>query len=215
MRKNEKGNVTLFTLGSLTVIVLAFAMIYGASTVLTMKQKATTAAQQASLAASDEIVNGIIPIAESFSALDPLLKERYVKKYSEISAKKLDWGEGARKRKAWSEILAEGGFSPEMQTQLMESLPHSQARAEKKAEAIIKANGGKFQGIAWGKDGMQKVFVTASVDVGFQFVDKLLKEKRKFTIDSEAAGPDLPFINSIGSLTSTYNKLKHNGQPLF
>ena len=215
MRKNEKGNVTLFTLGSLTVIVLAFAMIFGASTVLAMKQKATTAAQQASLAASDEIFNELIPIAESFSALDPLLKERYVKKYAEISAKKPDWGERAKKRKTWSDILAEGGLPPEMEKQLIERLPPARANAEMKAKKIIGANGGKFQEIAWGKDGMSKVFVTASVDVGFQFVDKLLKEKKKFTIDSEAAGPDLPLVNSISSLTSTYNESKHNGQPLF
>ena len=191
MRKNEKGNVTLFTLGSLTVIVLAFAMIFGASTVLAMKQKATTAAQQASLAASDEIFNELIPIAESFSALDPLLKERYVKKY------------------------AEGGFPPEMEKQLIERLPPARANAEMKAKKIIGANGGKFQEIAWGKDGMPKVFVTASVDVGFQFVDKLLKEKKKFTIDSEAAGPNLPFINPISSLAPTHNESNQNGQPLF
>ncbi|EOP57943.1 hypothetical protein IIW_00096 [Bacillus cereus VD136] len=215
MRKNEKGNVTLFTLGSLTVIVLAFAMIYGLSTILAMKQKATTAAQQASLAASDEIFNGIIPIAESFSQLDPLLKERYVKKYSEISAKKLDWAEGAKKRKAWSDILAEGGLPPEMEKQLIETLPIARENAKLKARKIIEANGGKFQGITWRKDGMSKVFVTASVDVGFQFVDKLLKEKKKFTIDSEAAGPNLPFINPISSLAPTHNESNQNGQPLF
>src|SRR4051794_38793137 len=53
--REEKGSITLLTLGLLGVMALLFAVLLNLVKVYAVKQQASTAAQQASLAATSEI----------------------------------------------------------------------------------------------------------------------------------------------------------------
>lgn len=56
---NEKGNTMIFMLGSMTMLVLMFVIIGSFANVFIIKEKASNNAEQASLAASGEILAGL------------------------------------------------------------------------------------------------------------------------------------------------------------
>ena len=63
---NEKGNTMIFMLGSMTMLVLMFVIIGSFANVFIIKEKASNNAEQASLAASGEILAGLNTAIEQY-----------------------------------------------------------------------------------------------------------------------------------------------------
>lgn len=208
--RNDKGNITLLTLGLLGVMVLLFAVVLNLVKVYAVKQQASNAAQQASLAATSEIYRALTTAIQEADdlgllcpgGLDPwpkTISEQIEEKKNQLSSQHPSWSERELELEAIDRVLAE--TLPDLKyscvKQKVESqLEQSRSSIQQAVLDTILSDGGDPVGTILKINDQHRVEVrTSSLYRALKYDEWIPEEKRKVT--QVGMGPALPFLEFV------------------
>jgi hypothetical protein len=114
--KNEKGNISLLVMGLMGVTMIMFLVVLSFSKVFAIKEKASTASEQASYAATSVIYEVVMESVEEYDSslpgkveevIDKTLKERIEEKKEEISTFNPFLSENEAKIEAINKVISD------------------------------------------------------------------------------------------------------------
>lgn len=216
---NEQGNITLFTVGSMFLVMLMFIFVMNLGKVFAVKEEAHTSAQHASLAATavlyeeiwdavDDYENTIIGMLESYPKT---IREKVDEKRIELSNSHPDWSYNESYVEAIDQVLAKemrSGFESGLLKSAIKHELHFDMKYKMKQQAsyTINLNGGTLNGaeIKFFED--NRIYVRAantmdSIDYGTFF--------NSFTDDvyQVGAGPEINFLDELDGWSNTTESL--------
>jgi hypothetical protein len=224
---NQKGNIGLFVLGMLGIMMIMFVFVMNLGSILAKKEESNTTSTQASMAASSklyEIVRNQIynyenpePDPDQPNYAEELLRYLYFKEYQSdpdlqgrINIIKdlpqyQDWSYNELKLEALDQYLVEGFNSTALIVAKLNELLHGRVDHDvirMAIDAIEKNNGEIEEAILEIKK--ERIYIYASNEFESVSYDGLM-DNYKQKIYQESAGPKIDFINSIWTGGSTVN----------
>lgn len=230
---NERGNITLFLLGMISIMFILFMVIINFAKVYAVKEKSFTTSQQASLSATAEFYERIWNVVAEFDEIDeenlppepdpdeenppevnPITKVKIKVKVS-LKEDELRARYGSEKSEneihidAIDEVLAEElntGLGKRRLRQVLTEQYESRIKPAviDKARNVILANGGKLEQAEIALFHDNRIYIKAANE--FQGQGKYLdgfKEK----VFQTGAGPEIGFISELGISDETISLL--------
>lgn len=218
---NEKGNTMIFMLGSMTMLVLMFVIIGSFANVFIIKEKASNNAEQASLAASGEILAGLNTAIEQYdqyqfnfymSIKKPELYEIHsiLKKLGEekvrLSSSGRDLSTIEINHNAINNVIKDGlpGINSALQGFVASELGNAVSRVHNAVEKNINDNNGVLSGttvVIFNKN--KRVEVKTATKYKAIKYDSLFPEDKRL-IKQKGEGLKFEFLSSFGTFKSEY-----------
>lgn len=218
--RNERGNITLFTVGSMIIVMLMFIFVINLAKVFAVKEQAHTSAQQASLAATavlyDEIWTAIdkyeITIMGLVDSYPKTIEQKVDERTIALNNSHPDWSGNEAYVEAIDQVLIEemnSGVGTEelrqaLQNELNPSIIYSM---KEQARQTILANGGTLTGAEMELFHDNRVYVKAantmeSIDYGSIF------HSFKDDVYQTGAGPEINFLEELHSWSDRIESLE-------
>lgn len=221
---DEKGNTMIFMLGSMTMLVLMFVIIGSFANVFIIKEKASNNAEQASLAASGEILAGLNTAIERYdkfqynyylSIKQPELYELHsiLKKLGEEEVKlsssgrdlsTIEINHNAINNVIKAELESPGLTSSALQGFVTSELGNAVSRVHNAVEKNINDNNGVLSGttvIIFNKN--KRVEVKTATKYKAIKYDSLFPEDKRL-IKQKGEGLKFEFLSGFGTFKSEY-----------
>lgn len=218
---NEKGNTMIFMLGSMTMLVLMFVIIGSFANVFIIKEKASNNAEQASLAASGEILAGLetaIDLYDQFQydyyvsidRLDLYHLDSILKKLSEEKAKVSSSGRELSQieinHNAINNVIKANlpGIHNALQSYVSSELASSTSRVQKAVRDNINYNNGELSGtkILFFNDNKRVEVKTATKYKAVKYDNLFPDDKRH--IKQKGEGLKFEFLSGFGTYEWEY-----------
>ncbi|MFS0784432.1 pilus assembly protein TadG-related protein [Bacillus sp. 1P06AnD] len=197
--KREDGNIALFVLGMLSIMMVLFVFVFNLSKVFAVKEQSSSAAQQASLAATSAFYDSLWDRVKDYSS--PAAPEKTIADLVAEREGQLEGGlfsdDSANERhiQAIDDVIADQMQSDlDFYALMNESLPFILEDAMQAAGSNLSKNGGNSVDAQWWiKDG--QMYMKSSMDVkgtpykGFmQFKEQLFQQ---------SGGPKITFLDQL------------------
>jgi Putative Flp pilus-assembly TadE/G-like len=219
--KNQKGNISLLVLGLMGVTMIMFLVVLSFSKVFAIKEKASTAAEQASYAATSVIYEVTMDSVKEYDeslpgkvedVIDQTLQERIEEKKQDLLAYNPFLSENEGKIQAINKVVSEelttdGGFGLGLglgvRKELLNSILLNNLRSESTNQKIrsavsdvILSNGGILEGTTVEYLDQFQIKVETSARYEALKYDELIPEdKRK--LKQKAKGPEIDFMKEL------------------
>ncbi|MED3571740.1 hypothetical protein [Cytobacillus praedii] len=221
---NEKGNTMIFMLGSMTMLVLMFVVIGSFANVFIIKEKASNNAEQASLAASGEILAGLNTAIEQYdkfqydfymrmerpelyeihSILKKLGEEKVKLSSSGRNLSTIEINHNAINNVIKAELESPGLTSSALQGFVTSELGNAVSRVHNAVEKNINDNNGVLSGttvIIFNKN--KRVEVKTATKYKAIKYDSLFPEDKRL-IKQKGEGLKFEFLSGFGTFKSEY-----------
>ncbi|MBS4193293.1 hypothetical protein KHA94_24725 [Bacillus sp. FJAT-49705] len=219
--ENEKGNTMIFMLGSLSMLVLMFVIIGSFANVFIIKEKASNNAEQASMAASGEVLDGLKNAIELYDAyqlqhytamkrydlyLEDSIKIQLRNEISQISGSNSDLSQIEITHKAVNKVIESklpgifGALEGFVNTELISAT----GRVHQVVRDNIESNNGELSGTKiklFNKNNRVEV-ITATKYKAVKYDELFPEDKRK--IKQKGEGLKFEFLNRFGNYNWEY-----------
>ena len=213
--KEERGNITLFTIGAMFIVMLMFIFTINLAKVFAVKEQASTSTQQASLAATavlyeqvwDAIDDYERTLLGSVTSLPMTTRERVDEQTRHLQNSHPSWSFNEAYVEAIDQVLSDelkhGLGKAQLKRALMNKLnPDVIYAMKEKARETILANGGTLDGAEIRLFDDNRVYVRAatkmkSIDYGSFF------SGFEDDVFQTGAGPKIDFLDELGWIDRT------------
>ncbi|QED46419.1 hypothetical protein [Cytobacillus dafuensis] len=218
---NEKGNTMIFMLGSLSMLVLMFVIIGSFANVFIIKEKASNNAEQASMAASGEVLDGLknaIELYDAYQLIHYTAMERYdlyledsikiqLGKYIELfRGSNPDLSQIEITHKAVNKVIESKlpGIAGALEGFVSSELASSTVRVHQVVSENIESNKGELSGtkIKLFNDNNRVEVITATKYKAVKYDELFPDDKRK--IKQKGEGLKFEFLNGFGNYNWEY-----------
>jgi hypothetical protein len=208
--KNEKGNISLLVMGLMGVTMIMFLVVLSFSKVFAIKEKASTASEQASYAATSVVYEVAMTAVEDYDSslpgkideiIDKTLQEKIDKKKEELMMFNPFLSENEAKIEAIDAILSEelngAGLKSEILNEmLLEQLNQADQQIRDAVSGVILSNDGILEGtIVTLLDENQVKVETSARYEALKYDELIPEDKRK--LKQKAKGPEIGFIKEL------------------
>jgi hypothetical protein len=208
--RNEKGNITLLTLGLLGVTMIMFLVVLSFSKVFAIKEKASTASQQASIAATSVFYEVVDEAIEEYDTsipgelngvVDKTIEEKIKDKKEELMTYNPFLSSNEANIQAINDVLSDeltsnGPKKLILNDIILRHLQNSDERIKQSVADVISTNGGMVEGSTINLLDHNQVTVETYARYEALKYDELIPEdKRK--LKQEAKGPEVDFIKYL------------------
>ncbi|UJL47031.1 hypothetical protein KFZ58_03550 [Virgibacillus sp. NKC19-16] len=211
---NEDGNIILFVLGMLSIIMILFVFVLNMGMGLAVKEQSGTTANQASMAASSvlyEEVRQVIfeyeddTLEGALQAFFEDIEEKVDDKVSELSGSFTynDWSANEIELEAFDIVLKEELETPVIREKLNELLADEDIESlviNKAREAIVQ-NGGQLDGAELMIEN-NRIHVRAANEFESTSYDGIMAGINE-NIYQESAGPEIDFLEDVWNTSNT------------
>ncbi|WP_430784490.1 Tad domain-containing protein [Virgibacillus flavescens] len=206
--KSEQGNIALFVLGMLGIMMVLFVFVINMGLALTVKEDASTTVQQASMAASSVLYENVREVIYNYEedtlegavqAFFKDIEEKVEEKAEQLSANSSysDWSNNEIELEAFDIVLEDELDKPVVRTKLMEVLQKEniEEKVINMAKQTIVQNDGELNGaeLAIHKN---RIYIRASNELESTSYDGFM-EGIKENIYQDSAGPKIDFLEDI------------------
>ncbi|GAB3047726.1 hypothetical protein [Virgibacillus ainsalahensis] len=211
---NEQGNIILFVLGMLSIIMILFVFVLNMGTALGVKEKSATTAKQASMAASSVLYEEVREVVYDYEdetlegALQAFfedIEEKVEDKASELSGTYTynGWSANEIDLEAFDMVLNEELQTPVIREKLEELLMDEdiETKVINKARQTITQNGGQLDGAEL-KIKDNRIHVKAANEFESTSYDGFMAGIQE-NIYQESAGPEIDFLEDVWNESNT------------
>jgi hypothetical protein len=214
--KNEQGNISLFILGMLGLMMILFVFVLNLGSALSVKEKSATTAQQASMSATSVVYEKVKKVIDEYE-YDSLEGEvhAFFKDFDEKIADEKDalshngyyrdWSDNELKLEALDKVLAKALHDSKLRPKLHKLLLDAdfESNVIETARNAIRENGGRLEGatLTIKKD---RIYVKAANEVKSTSYNGFMKGIKK-KLYKESAGPKIDFLEDIWNASTTIN----------
>lgn len=210
---NEQGNIALFVLGMLGIMMVLFVFVINMGFALTVKEDSAATVQQASMAASSVLYENVRETIYNYEndtlegavqAFFHDIEEKVDEKAEQLSTNATynDWSSNEIELEAF-DIVIEDELSKEVvRVKLMEVLQSEniEAKVIEMAKKTITQNGGELAGAELAIHN-NRIYVRAANEMESVSYDGFM-EGIKENIYQESAGPKIDFLEDIWTYSS-------------
>lgn len=210
--RNDEGNISLFLLGILGIVMIMFLFVLNLGKVFAVKEHANTTAQQASLTATSVFYQGIDRAIDryKYETLDDSIDRKIGEKERKLQSdhRYTGWSLNEIHIEAVDQVLSEelqNGFGNEklrgiLVAEMNQIIPEM---IEKARESILE-NGGTLDGAEMLVFKNNRVYVRSAATMKATSYQKYFKGFKE-NIYQEAAGPEIDFLSNLnwGNRTET------------
>lgn len=208
--RNEQGNMTIFIIGIMSIMLLMFLLVGSFASVFTSKEKASNIAEQASLVASsilkDEIENAIndyeIIVSNPlvlYPSIREIIERRVSQSHSTLTKKEL-------RRQVTNDVLREQLPTNGLLSRYIEN---AVSIAKRKIPAAVENNIHKNEGIVPGTvisiSETNRIKVTTHVRYKAMKYDEYFTEEDRKVVQS-GEGPPFDFLKIMGNRGTIYHE---------
>lgn len=210
---NEQGNIALFVLGMLGIMMILFIFVINMGFALTVKEDSATTVQQASMAASSVLYEDVRRVIYDYEdetlegAVQAFFKDiekKVDKKAEQLSANGAysDWSSNEIELEAFDIVLEKELDKQVVRKKLMEVLQNEDIEKDviNKAKQTILQNGGKLTGAELAIHD-NRIYVRAANEMESVSYDGFM-EGIKEKIYQDSAGPKINFLEDIWTYSS-------------
>ncbi|MBP1971440.1 hypothetical protein J2Z83_003579 [Virgibacillus natechei] len=211
---NEEGNIILFVLGMLSIIMILFVFVLNMGMGLAVKEQSGTTANQASMAASSvlyEEVRQVIfeyendTLEGALQAFFEDIEEKVDDKASDLSGSFTysDWSTNEIELEAFDIVLKEELDTPVIREKLNELLADEDIESQviDKAKQTIVQNGGQLDGAELQIES-NRIHVRAANEFESTSYDGIMAGIRE-NVFQESAGPKIDFLEDVWNTSNT------------
>ncbi|MFC4558649.1 Tad domain-containing protein [Virgibacillus kekensis] len=211
--KNEQGNIALFVLGMLGIMMVLFIFIVNMGFALTVKEDSATTVQQASMAASSVLYENVRNLIYNYEhdtlegavqAFFRDIEEKVDQKAEELSSNPTyhDWSANEIELEAFDIVLENELDRDIVRAKLMDILQYEDIEENviDMAKQTISQNGGELAGAELAIHN-NRIYVRASNEMESVSYDGFMEGIRK-KIYQESAGPKIDFLEDIWTYDS-------------
>ncbi|MBY7142352.1 Tad domain-containing protein [Virgibacillus sp. NKC19-3] len=211
---NEDGNIILFVLGMLSIIMILFVFVLNMGMGLAVKEKSGTTANQASMAASSVFYEEVRKIVFDYEddtlegklqAFFEDIEEKVDDKVSDLSGSFTysDWSTNEIELEAFDLVLKEEIDTPVIREKLNELLEEADIESQviNKAREAIVQNGGQLDGAELTIEN-NRIHVKAANEFESTSYDGMMAGISE-NIYQESAGPEIDFLEDVWNTSNT------------
>lgn len=210
---NEQGNIALFVLGMLGIMMVLFIFVINMGFALTVKEDSATTVQQASMAASSVLYEDVRKVIYNYEdetlegAVQAFFKD--IKKKVDQKAEQLstnaaynDWSSNEIELEAFDIVLDNELDKGVVRNKLMEVLQAEdiEEKVIDKAKQTILRNGGELTGAELAIH-ENRIYVRAANEMESVSYDGFMKGIKE-NIYQDSAGPKIDFLEDIWTYSS-------------
>ncbi|MEC5424932.1 Tad domain-containing protein [Virgibacillus sp. C22-A2] len=206
--KNERGNIALFVIGMLGLMMVLFVFVLNMGAALVVKEKSATTAKQASMAATSMLYKEVRQEIYEYEheTLEGSIHAFFEDFDEKISDEKdslrnnsnyNDWTDNELELEALDRVLDKALSNSELRIKLREILQNIDfdATVINMARNTIVENGGKLEGATLTVK-QNRIYVRAANEVESTSYDGLLRGIKE-KLYQESAGPKVDFLQDI------------------
>lgn len=210
---NEQGNIALFVLGMLSIMMILFIFVINMGFALTVKEDSATTVQQASMAASSVLYENVREVIYDYEdeALEGAvqaffkdIEEKVDDKTNELAEKTAynDWSSNEIELEAFDIVLKDELDKAVVRGKLMEVLQDEniEEKVINKAKQAILQNGGELTGAELAIRN-NRIYIRAANEMESVSYDGFM-EGVKENIYQDSAGPKINFLEDIWTYSS-------------
>lgn len=210
---NEQGNIALFVLGMLSIMMILFIFVINMGFALTVKEDSATTVQQASMAASSVLYENVREVIYDYEdeALEGAvqaffkdIEEKVDDKTNELAEKTAynDWSSNEIELEAFDIVLKDELDKAVVRGKLMEVLQDEniEEKVINKAKQTILQNGGELTGAELAIRN-NRIYIRAANEMESVSYDGFM-EGVKENIYQDSAGPKINFLEDIWTYSS-------------
>ncbi|WP_017187598.1 Tad domain-containing protein [Alkalibacillus haloalkaliphilus] len=217
---NERGNIAIFVLGMLSIIMVMFILVINMASALATKEQSSTTVQQASLAATSvfyEEVSRVIDEYEDETLEGSLLA--FFEDFNEKVSDRIDqlsssdgytgWSQNEINIEAFNQVLTEELNEPIVRTTLSGLLQDEEVRTSviNEARNTIQRNNGVLDGAVLTVSD-NRFYVRAANEFESTSLDGIVGQINEH-VYQESAGPTINFLELIWPSSSSTISLDH------
>ncbi|WP_077327783.1 Tad domain-containing protein [Virgibacillus siamensis] len=212
--RNEEGNIALFVLGMLSIIMILLIFVLNLGAALATKEDSTTTVQQASLSGSSVLYEEVRKVIYDYEhdtlegALQAFFKD--IEEDVDDRATALanngaynDWSQNEIEVEAFDQVLTEELNKDVVRQKLHELLQnkHIERKVINEVKDTITDNGGKLEGaVLYIRD--NRFYVRAANEMESVSFDGYM-EGLEENVYQESAGPEIDFLDEIWNYSYT------------
>ncbi|MDV2581448.1 Tad domain-containing protein [Alkalibacillus haloalkaliphilus] len=217
---NERGNIAIFVLGMLSIIMVMFILVINMASALATKEQSSTTVQQASLAATSvfyEEVSRVIDEYEDETLEGSLLaffedfNEKVSDRVDQLSSSEgyTGWSQNEINIEAFNQVLTEELNEPIVRTTLRGLLQDEEVRTSviNEARNTIQRNNGVLDGAVLTVSD-NRFYVRAANEFESTSLDGIVGQINEH-VYQESAGPTINFLELIWPSSSSTIPLDH------
>lgn len=210
---NEQGNIALFVLGMLSIMMILFIFVINMGFALTVKEDSATTVQQASMAASSVLYENVREVIYDYEdetlegavqAFFKDIEEKVDDKTNELAEKTAynDWSSNEIELEAFDIVLKDELDKAVVRGKLMEVLQDEniEEKVINKAKQAILQNGGELTGAELAIRN-NRIYIRAANEMESVSYDGFM-EGVKENIYQDSAGPKINFLEDIWTYSS-------------
>jgi hypothetical protein len=214
--KDEQGNIALFVIGMLGIMMVLFVFVLNLGSALSVKEKSATTAQQASMSATSVLYEEVRKTIDAYEydSFEGEIHAFFEDFDEKISDEKdtlknnmyyTDWSDNELELEALDKVLVKALRDSKLRPKLHEILVGAEFETSviETAQNAIRENGGTLEGatLTIKKD---RIYVKAANEVkstSYNGFMSGIKEK----LYKESAGPKVDFLKDIWNTSTTIN----------
>lgn len=214
--KNEDGNIALFVIGMLSIIMILLIFVVNLGGALATKEQSATTAQQASMAATsvlyEEVRRAVYEYEDDTLEGELLsffedIEEKVDERAAELSGSGsyADWTRNEVELEAFDQVLSEALDQDVLRSKLIEVLGEEDIETAviDKARQAILANDGVLEGAQLGIND-NRIYVRAANEFESVSYDGFMEGLQE-NVYQESAGPTIDFLEDVWEVSSVVN----------
>ncbi|GEN44518.1 Tad domain-containing protein [Alkalibacillus haloalkaliphilus] len=217
---NERGNIAIFVLGMLSIIMVMFILVINMASALATKEQSSTTVQQASLAATSVFYEEVSRVIDEYE--DETLEGSLLAFFEDFNEKVSDrvdqlsssggytgWSQNEINIEAFNQVLTEELNEPIVRTTLSGLLQDEEVRTSviNEARNTIQRNNGVLDGAVLTVSD-NRFYVRAANEFESTSLDGIVGQINEH-VYQESAGPTINFLELIWPSSSSTISLDH------
>ncbi|GAA0465719.1 Tad domain-containing protein [Alkalibacillus silvisoli] len=211
---NERGNIAIFVLGMLSIIMVMFILVINMASALATKEQSSTTVQQASLAATSVFYEEVSRVIDEYE--DETLEGSLLAFFEDFNEKVSDrvdqlsssggytgWSQNEINIEAFNQVLTEELNEPIVRTTLSGLLQDEEVRTSviNEARNTIQRNNGVLDGAVLTVSD-NRFYVRAANEFESTSLDSIVGQINE-NVYQESAGPTIDFLEVIWPSSNT------------